>query len=410
MSTFNINLHETIFSLSDALDLVGVDQIYHGKRVAYLAIECAKALNWGTERLDDLFLAAILHDCGVSKTAIHTRLTHFEGNNIDNHCVKGAELLQRTHLLTHLSDYIRYHHTAWAELIGLDLPNVVKVIANCVYMADRVDILVLNGLEADSDILASKGEIRRKIKAKSGFWFQPELVNIFLKLSEPEAFWLSLLNVQNVEYAHCCIAHNLIQEVKFEDIKSIVLIFSHIIDAKSHCTVKHSDGVANLARFLGEAFKLSEQVCDRLELAGLLHDLGMLRVPDTILEKPGPLTEAEYRIVKRHSYDTNEILKKIQGFEEVAKWASQHHERVDGSGYPYRNQADDLPIEARIIAVADVFQALTQKRPYRDKFLPEAIMPILKNQVQEHKLDKDVVLMVENNFAVCWNLANSLDN
>jgi len=78
MRKLQISLHETIFSLSDALDLVGVDQIYHSKRVAYMAAECGKALNWSKDRLDDLFLAAILHDCGVFKTDIHTRLTRFE--------------------------------------------------------------------------------------------------------------------------------------------------------------------------------------------------------------------------------------------------------------------------------------------------------------------------------------------
>ena len=409
MSKFKINLHETIFSLSDALDLVGVDQIYHSKRVAYLAVECGKALNWGKDRLDDLFLAAILHDCGVFKTAIHTRLTHFEANNVGNHCAMGSELLQRTPLLAYLSDYVLYHHTPWKELIGLDLPDVVKIVANCIYMVDRVDILVLNGLEIDPNILGGKEEIRKKIRAKRGYWFQPELVDIFLKLSESEAFWLSLVKVQNAGYAYSGIAHNSIQEIEFKDLKSIVLIFSHIVDAKSTYTVKHSDGVADLSRFLGELFKLSAHTCDMLELAGLLHDLGMLRVPDKILDKPGELTESENFIVRRHSYDTYEILKNIKGFEDISKWAAQHHERVDGSGYPYRSNAKDLSIEARIIAVADVFQALTQKRPYRDKFSPKDIMSILKNQMQEGKLDKDVVLMVENNLTACWKLANYLD-
>jgi HD-GYP domain-containing protein (c-di-GMP phosphodiesterase class II) len=405
VSKFKINLHETIYSLSDALDLVGVDQIYHSKRVAYLATECGKALNWGTDYLDDLFLAAVLHDCGVIKTAIHTRLTHFEASNIGNHCAKGSELLKRTPLLAHLSDYILHHHSHWTKLIGLDLPDVVKNVANCIYMADRVDILVLNGLENDANILASKEKIRRKIRAKRYYWFQPELVDIFLKISEPEAFWLSLVEIQNARYLYSCIAKNSIQEIEFEELKSIVLIFSHIIDAKSTYTVKHSVGVADLSRFLGELFKLSAHTCDMLELAGLLHDLGMLRVPDNILDKPGKLTESENLIVKRHSYDTYEILKNIKGFEDISKWAAQHHERIDGSGYPYRSTAKDLSIEARIIAVADVFQTLTQQRSYRDKFTAEEIMSILKNQMQEGKLDKDVVLMVENNLAACWKSA-----
>ena len=196
MSTFKINLNEIIFSLSDALDLVGVDQIYHGKRVAFIATECAKALGWEKDRLDDLFLAAILHDCGVSNTAIHTKLTNFEGKNVGNHCDKGAVLLQSRSLLTHLADYVLHHHTPWTELLGLDLPDAVKFGANCIYMADRVDILALNALCSDPNILGSKDQIRRKIKAKAGRWFHYDLVDIFLKISAPEAFWLSMEQIR----------------------------------------------------------------------------------------------------------------------------------------------------------------------------------------------------------------------
>ena len=401
MSKFNINLREVIFSLSDALDLVGVDQIYHGKRVAYIAAECGKALNWDNDRLDDLFLAAILHDCGVSNTAIHTRLTNFEGKNIGNHCEKGSDLLEKRPLLANLADYILYHHTSWIELLGLDLSEAVKFGANCIYMADRVDILALNGLESDPNILGSSEQIRKKIKAKAGRWFHHDLVDIFLKISTPEAFWLSMEQVQSVGYAPSWIQHNSVQEIDFQDLKDIILIFSHIVDAKSRYTAHHSDGVANLSRHLGELFNLSEYQCDKLELTGLLHDLGKLRIPDKILDKPGELTQSEYFIVQRHSFDSYDILKNITGFEDIATWAAQHHECVDGSGYPYHNNDQSLSIEARIIAVADVFQALTQSRPYRDKFSPQNIMLELNKQSHAGKLDKEVVLMVENNFTEC---------
>ena len=189
----------------------------------------------------------------------------------------------------------------------------------------------MNGLEIDPNILGSKEDIRKKISAKRGYWFQSELVEIFFKLSESEAFWLSLIKVQNARDACFDIAHNSIQEIELR-FKSIVLIFSHIVDAKSTYTEKHSDGVADLSRFLGKLFKLSEHNCDMLELAGLLHDLGMLRVRDKILDKPGELTESENFIVRRHSYDTFEILKNIERFGDISKWAAQHHERIDGCG------------------------------------------------------------------------------
>ncbi|RLA25718.1 MAG: phosphohydrolase [Gammaproteobacteria bacterium] len=409
MSKFSLNLHEVIFSLSDALDLVGVDQIYHGKRVAYIAAECGKALNLDNDRLDDLFLAAILHDCGVSNTAIHTRLTNFEGKNIGNHCDKGADLLQKRPLLANLSDYILYHHTPWTELMGLDLSEAVKFGANCIYMADRIDILALNGLDSDPDILASREQIRKTIKAKAGRWFHYDLVDVFLNISASEAFWFSMQQVQNSGYASSWIQHNSVQEISFQDLKDIMLIFSHIVDAKSRYTAHHSEGVANLSRYLGELCNLSEYQCDKLELTGLLHDLGKLRVADKILDKPGKLTRAEYFIVQRHSFDTYDILKNITGFEDIAQWAAQHHERVDGSGYPYHNNSQDLSIEARIIAVADIFQALTQKRPYRDRFAPENILQELNKQSRAGLLDKGLVSMIESHFSECLQVAQWID-
>jgi hypothetical protein len=102
------------------------------------------------------------------ETAIHTKLTRFEANNEGNHCAMGSELLQITPLLAYLSDYVLYHQTPWKELIGLDLPEVVKIVANCNYMAERVDVLLFNGLEIDPNILGSKREIRKKSGQKGG--------------------------------------------------------------------------------------------------------------------------------------------------------------------------------------------------------------------------------------------------
>jgi HD-GYP domain-containing protein (c-di-GMP phosphodiesterase class II) len=126
MSTFNINLHETVYSLSDALDLVGVTHIHHGKRVAYIAAECAKRLGWQGQGLDDLFQAAILHDCGVSKTDVHSRLAQFDWEQDREHCLVGSQLLLSCSLLAHLSDAVLHHHTHWSILKDMDLPMQVK--------------------------------------------------------------------------------------------------------------------------------------------------------------------------------------------------------------------------------------------------------------------------------------------
>ncbi|BCG66058.1 MAG: hypothetical protein methR_P3934 [Methyloprofundus sp.] len=402
MSIFNINLHETIFFLSDSLNLLGSKQIDHGKRVAYITAECGKALQWDDQQIDDLFLAAILHDCGISKTVVYERLVSFNGKNAGNHCVTGSELLSACLPLAYLSDCILHHHVDWEELKGIDLPDSVKLSANCIYMADTVDFLVLQYLDNDPNILANKETIRKHIASKRDSFFAAEIVDVFLELSKPEAFWLTLEKGHNSGYATAWMGHKQVVPTSFTDLKSIALLYARMVDAKSHYTKSHSEGVANLSRYLGELFGLTEHTCDKLELAGLLHDLGKLRVPDAILEKPGKLTDSEWFVMQRHSYDTYDIIKDIQGFEEISLWASQHHERIDGSGYPFRSSHDDLSLEARIIAVADVFQSLSQDRPYRMKIQPEELMHILQLQVQGNKIDKLVVEMVDDNLVECW--------
>ena len=402
MSKFNINLHEAIFSLSDALDLVGVTHIHHGKRVAYMAAECGKHLGWPKQQIDNLFQAAILHDCGVSKTSVHKRLAQFSWENENEHCFLGSELLKTCPLMAKLAPIVLYHHTHWSALQNMDLPQEIKLNANCIYLVDRVDVLSLEFLVDQSNLLLGRESIRKKISDKRGDWFCGELVDAFIDLSKSEAFWLSLENEHVNGYVSTWLAETKTIEMDFQDLRSIVRIFSYIVDAKSSFTKSHSDGVAQLGRYIGSLFNLSEESCEMLELAGLLHDIGKLRQPDELLDKPSKLSPEEYTHIQRHSFDTYSILKNIHGLEKISTWASQHHERVDGSGYPYHLEGGGISQEARIVAVADVFQALAQKRPYRDSMTVEEIMEILNEMVDAGKLDRKVVMCVDAHVEKCF--------
>jgi HD-GYP domain-containing protein (c-di-GMP phosphodiesterase class II) len=405
MSIFTINLHQAVYSLSDALDLVGVTHIHHGKRVAYMAAECGKFLNWPSQRLDDLYVAAMLHDCGVSKTIVHSNLTQMEWENENEHCVLGESLLKQCEPLAYLSGVIRHHHAHWSVLQHLDLPIEVKLAANCIFLADRVDILTVVAMGKQPNILLCRDDITAQIVARKGDWFCPEFVDAFVNVAVSEAFWFCLEREQVDAYALTWTAHESKRQVDFKDVRSLVNLFSFIVDAKSPFTAEHSIGVGRLARYLGEQMELPEKSCDTLELAGLLHDLGKLRVPDQYIEKPGRLTQQEYSMVQRHSFDTYNVLKNIPGFEEVALWTSQHHERLDGSGYPYHLCEAALSLEARIVAVADVFQAVSQNRPYRNAMPPDEVLGVLQEDAAAGKLDKQVVACVEKNLGTCWHIA-----
>jgi HD-GYP domain-containing protein (c-di-GMP phosphodiesterase class II) len=405
MSTYNVNLHEAIYSLSDALDLVGVTHIHHGKRVAYMAAECGKQLGWSGPRLDELFQAAILHDSGVSKTKVHARLAQMSWEDEADHCRLGAELLATSPMLQHLSDTILHHHTHWSELKELDLPQEVKLRANCIYMVDRVDVLALGYQLEGKDILLGKEEIRRKVFERRNDWFSPELVDAFMDISRAETFWFRLESDHINGYLATWLSHYPEQTMEFEELRSLVHVFSSIVDAKSPYTKQHSDGVANLARYLGGVFQLPQETCEMLELVGLLHDIGKLRVPDELLEKPSELNEAETIIMRQHCFDTYCILKNIRGLERVSLWALQHHERMDGTGYPNHTKGIDLSFEARIVAVSDVFQALAQERPYRGALEKVVIMALLNLEAEEGKLDAKVVAAVEANLDMCWQVA-----
>lgn len=402
---FRLDLTPLVFAIAYTVDLVGVDDLFHGRRVGMLAAELGRELGFDDDTLNFVYNAGLLHDCGVSSTRHHQRLlVDLEWPGAEEHCIRGYDLLKDFAPLADLAPIIRYHHSRWEDLVSRGLDEQTALISNLIYLADRIDVLCAP-YHATNSVLNHCRDISTLIESYNGKLFSPRLMDAFRELGAREAFWLMLMP-QYVEEYQSDMARNVShREIGWDEMRQGAAIFARIIDAKSPFTTEHSFGVARLCRFLGEKFNLPEERCDMVYVAGLLHDIGKLQVPDEILENPGQLDADQYGIMKVHSYATYRVLKKIKGLEEIALWAASHHETLDGAGYPFHFHGGELPIETRIINVADIFQALAQNRPYRGPMDPAHIMNILRDRVAKGKSDARVVDMVEQHVQRCVELA-----
>lgn len=400
---YTLNFREVTYALSEALDLVGVDDVRHGKRVAFMAAECAKAPGWEQKAIDEMIYIGMLHDCGVSTTDVHKSLvTQLEWKDEQLHCVRGATLLGKVSLLRDLAPPVYYHHSHWDVLQHLPVDERVKEQANLIYLVDRVDAL---RAQIDGPDLEKRDEIDRIIEEHSGTFFSPEMVAAYMTASARNSFWFYLADEPLEEYLMEWVSQGETQTITFQEVREVAQMFADIVDAKSPYTFEHSFGVAALSNFLSKGLGMDPDTRETVEIAALLHDLGKLRVDDTVLNKNGRLNNQETNSMHRHGFDSNMILRRIRGFHEIALIASLHHETLDGKGYPYSLEADQIPLEARIVTVADIFQALVQDRPYREAMEPEAAFAVLEEMVGAGKIDGDVVAKIGEDIHKAYRLA-----
>jgi HD-GYP domain-containing protein (c-di-GMP phosphodiesterase class II) len=385
------DLRHVVHNLADALDLVGVDDVGHGKRVAIMTAECARTEGCPEPEVAFLFDLGMLHDIGVSSTEVHRCLVEqFDWEGSQEHCVRGQALLAEFRPLARMAEAVRYHHTRWDRLHEAAVRPEVARQANRVLLADRVDALSAP-CHKDGSLLLHAPEVREQIRARAGTYFAPDLVELFLDTSRSEAFWLLLEDRSREEYLHDRLEQGESYAAAPEDLRQIADIFARIVDAKSPFTAQHSEGVAGLSRFLGERVGIGAENCDKLEVAGLLHDLGKLHVRDAILDKPGRLDPRERLEINRHSFETYQILHRIPGFEEIARWAAYHHEEPGGTGYPWHLAEETLPKEARVLRVADIFQAMVQDRPYRRGLDADEVLAFMSDLVAQGRIEEEIL-------------------
>lgn len=387
-------LQDLVLSLSDALDLVHLIAVEHQLRTAYIALRLTLPANRPLDDQTDLLYAAALHDIGVLSVEDRIDLMKGDVEDLDRHTVLGADLLSRFDPFRNASEIVRRHHTPWTAAGAWEgVPDAVRVSANAVHLADTVERMI----RREGGVLGQINRIVSEVRRIQGDQFSPDLVDVFLDVSRVEAFWLdavsprvSTIITDMVEWPRVTL--------KMDGLEQIGRILTRVVDFRSPYTASHSTGVAATADLLARRLFFEERECRLLRIAGHLHDLGKVAVPNAILEKAARLSSSEFDVIRGHAYHTYRILSNIGGFEEITQWAAFHHERMNGTGYPFHHKGEALPLGSRIMAAADVFTALTENRPYREGMNKGEAVTLLKEFASNGSLDPRIVPVLIDEF------------
>jgi putative nucleotidyltransferase with HDIG domain len=428
----SIRVSELLSALSYALDLTEGRPMGHSVRACIIGMRIAQEWRLPAEDLAELYYTLLLKDAGCSSNS--SRLYHIL--NADDLRAKGdLKVVDWTktgweslhYALTHVATSTPYPEKIW-KLIAVALTQqhdsceLVKIrcergsmIALNLGFSDRVAAGIhsldehwngggypngLRGSEiplfANIANLSQTLEVFFKargradavdaVRRRSGRWFDPELVKTAISLCKDGRLWEGLDKEDLSAEVMALEPDDRRLTANDKTIDTICEAFAEIIDAKTPFTYQHSNGVAEAATDIGEWFGMSDPEMKKLRRAALLHDIGKLGVSNEILEKPGKLTSEEFAVVRQHPYHTYEILKRVPAFADFSGDAAAHHERLDGKGYWLGLKSEQLSLTARILAVADVFDALRAKRPYRDALPLEKVFSIMQKDAP-HALD-----------------------
>ncbi len=289
-------------------------------------------------------------------------LTQNEHNKemITLRCDRGAAILLKLGMSTDAADAVRYLDEHWD---GSGYPerrrkHDIPLLALICSIAQNLDVFSTeHGTTAAIAVL----------QEREGRWFDPELVKIARDLHRDGSLWVDCARGDDAERTRMAVkavAPNSI-ELAADQIDNVCLAFAEVIDAKSPFTYRHSMGVAEAACGVAEVLGLPKETRVRVRRSALLHDLGKLSVPNSILDKPEKLNQEEWGVMQGHPGLSRSILERVTAFKELSVIAGNHHERLDGTGYPDRKSANLLSLESRILSVADVYGALAEDRPYR---------------------------------------------
>lgn len=381
----SIRLFDLLMGFSSALDMVTPLLAGHHLRVAFLSQVLAERMGISRSTRIYMLMASMLHDIGAVPLKSDTRDLIFE-NNKALHCRAGWAFCKTAGLPRPVCEMVLYHHTEWCSFEEYE-QNALP--ANCIHLADRIDVALRGKSSSDLRGISLSLQAKNREYAPAGLAALAALAT--------DANIIALLDKQDgmKEYLSTSFGSVILGPLQLADLCGL---FSQTIDSKSPFTATHSLGVASTARMLLKLTRMADaDDLTTMFVAGLLHDIGKLMVPLEILEKPDALTPEEIVEIQKHARISMELLGSIPGFACVQKWGGSHHERLDGTGYPLGLKGAGLTLPMRIIAVADVFTALTEDRPYREGMPLAKAMEIITSMAELNYLDNGVVALLADN-------------
>ena len=388
----SVNLNNLLLALSEVTDLANPLIAQHQHRTAFIALEVAKNANLEPGIIENIFAAALLHDIGAVTVEEKIAFHNFEDVDENIHTIRGELLLEQIPWLRKISKIVRNHHRNWSDWEE-SIENPLVFSSQIVLLSDYVERLI----DRNKYILHQSNDIVEAIKKLEDTVLNKKIVSCFVEISKREGFWLDLtsprvasLLLNNAPFENI--------QIGLEDISLISNLYGDLIDFKSRFTATHTSGVSECAVKLSELFGLAEIDVKSMRIAGNFHDIGKLVIPNSILEKRGKLTVDEYAIIRCHTYYTFNTLNSIGGLQQIAEWAAYHHEKLDGSGYPFHLTSDEIGTGSRIMTVADIFTAISEDRPYRKGMDKNAIYKVFKTQTDGKLVDKRIVEVLFDNY------------
>ena len=423
-----LRLSEVVSALSYALDITEGQPEGHAVRSCMIGMRLAKEIYLTSKQRSALFYALLLKDLGCSSNASRvcylfsaddrrakrelktSNWTKLGGKiaYIFKNAAPGGSLASRVASFMRVA---RAGATAARELVELRCDRGATI-ARKLAMPEETAIAIrsldehwdgqghpfgaagddipmlarIMGLAQTAEVFYRRGGIEGAMgvaKARSGTWFDPDLVKAFWSIRNDSKFWEKMQAENLLREAMTFEPEERVVTATPELLDNIAAGFGQVIDAKSPWTYRHSEGVAEIAGGIAEVMGFEPENMRLLRRAALLHDIGKLGISNLILDKPGKLNDEELGVMRKHPFWTRQILERVSGFRELAATAAAHHERLDGKGYDCGLDASRLGVETRILSVADMFEALAAKRPYRQDLTEEQVMDILTRNVGE---------------------------